>query len=91
MKFTIRLPLISLALMIMVSLVVALGCYWLFIFGLASAFVGGVDFPPTLGDFEFNPALYRDIYGIPVLLVPLGFASWLIGRQMKRKKRHAQD
>jgi hypothetical protein len=64
---------------------------WLWTFGMTSAFAGGVEFPPTLGDFAFAPRIYWVIYGMPVFLIVLFVAAWAVSRLIKSKRTHASN
>ena len=70
---------------------VVLAPYWWLVLGLSSAFGGGVEFPPTLDDFEFAPRIYGVIYGIPLFLIVLFAGSWAATRLIKNKRTHAHN
>ena len=58
---------------------------WLLVVSMASAFVDGVSFPPTVGDFRFNPELYAAAYGCPPLIVG---GIFLFFRLTKRSRKN---
>jgi hypothetical protein len=64
---------------------------WWWVFSMASAFGGGVEFPPTLGDFAFAPRIYGVIYGTPVFLIVLFAVSWAANGFLKNKRTHASN